>query len=192
VPVDSAASGPKVLAYAASKVERVTLAVGADPARIAWALDLARAAMADVGRDVDEVSFGAYVNVGCHPDPDLSREMIRGSVAAFAHFSAMPGSTGAGLAGTDRDTVAAVGRAYDSNLHLVNSAPHASGLDASFIERFAVVGPPDRCVERLTALAALGLERFVITGPSFGADPAEARRAEHLLRDEVLPALRSS
>ena len=118
--------------------------------------------------------------------------MIRGSVAAFAHFSSMPGSSGAGLEGDDRETVANVGRTYDSNLHLVNAAPHAAGLDPSFIERWAVVGPPDRCTERLAGLAGLGLDRFVITGPSFGADPTEARKAEHLLRDEVLPALRTA
>jgi 5,10-methylenetetrahydromethanopterin reductase len=191
VPVDVAASGPKVISFAASTVERVTFAVGADPERLAWALDLARRAMAEQGRAPDEVSFGAYVNVGCHPDLEVARDMIRGTVAAFAHFSAMPGSTGAGLDERDRETVAAVGRAYDSNLHLVNTAPHTAALDSAFVDRFAVVGSPGACAQRLADLAALGLERFVVTGPSIGADPTEARRADHLLRDEVLPALRS-
>ena len=45
VPIDIAASGPKVIAFAARTVERVTFAVGADPERMAWALDLARTAM---------------------------------------------------------------------------------------------------------------------------------------------------
>ena len=103
VPVDIAASGPKVIAFAARTVERVTFAVGADPERVAWALDLARTAMREAGRADDEVSFGAYVNVGCHPDPAVGAELIRGGLAAFAHFSAMPGSTGAGLAEHDRE-----------------------------------------------------------------------------------------
>src|SRR5712691_8086308 len=42
VPIDIAASGPKVIALAARTVERVTFAVGADPDRLSWALDLAR------------------------------------------------------------------------------------------------------------------------------------------------------
>src|SRR5690349_18727427 len=40
VPVDVAASGPRVIEFAARVAERVTLAVGADPTRIAWAVDL--------------------------------------------------------------------------------------------------------------------------------------------------------
>ena len=87
-----------MIEFAARIAERVTLAVGADPDRVAWAIDLARKAAADAGRDPAEISFGAYVNVGCHPDLDAARGLIGGAVAAFAHFSSMPGSTGAGLA----------------------------------------------------------------------------------------------
>jgi 5,10-methylenetetrahydromethanopterin reductase len=187
VPVDVAASGPKVIGFAASTVERVTFAVGADPTRVAWALDLAGAAAA--GRSV---SYGAYVNVGCHPDVDVARGVIAGAVAAFAHFSAMPGSTGAGLTEGDKAIVAEVGRTYDSNLHLVNAAPHTSALDPAFVDRFAVVGGVDECVARLHELAALGLERFVLTGPSFGADRDDARLSNRLLVEEVLPALRAA
>jgi 5,10-methylenetetrahydromethanopterin reductase len=190
VPVDIAASGPKVIAFAATTVERVTFAIGADAERMAWGLAHARDAMRESGREND-VSFGAYVTVGCHPDRAVAREMIRGAVAAFAHFSAMPGSTGAGLADRDRAIVAEVGDRYDSNLHLVNTAPHTAGLDADFVDRFAIVGDPQECVRRLCDLAALGLERFVITGVSFGADPTQARLADRLVREEVLPALRA-
>ena len=63
---------------------------------VAWALDVTRKAAVDAGRELADVSFGAYVNVGCHPDLDVARSLISGSVAAFAHFSSMPGSTGAG------------------------------------------------------------------------------------------------
>jgi 5,10-methylenetetrahydromethanopterin reductase len=189
VPVDIAASGPKVIALAATTVERVTFAIGADVERMSWALEQARRAMKESGRH-DPVSFGAYVSLGCHADRGVAREMIRGNVAAFAHFSAMPGSTGAGLAAGDRAVVAEVGARYDSNLHLVNAAPHAAALDAGFIDRFAIVGAPEECVRRLNDLADLGLERFVITGASLGADPERARRAERLMREEVLPALR--
>ena len=66
--------------------------------------------------------------------------MVRGSVAAFAHFSAMPGSTGAGLDDADKELVAEVGRRYDSNQHLQNTAEHAQVLPDEFIDRFAVLG----------------------------------------------------
>jgi 5,10-methylenetetrahydromethanopterin reductase len=190
VPVDVAAAGPKVIAAAARLVERITFAVGAETERVAWALEVARAAMRDAGRDDHEVSFGAYVNVGCHPDVEAARQMVRGSVAAFTHFSAMPGSTGAGVGESDREVVAEVGRRYDSNLHLVNAAEHSQVVPDSYIDRFAVVGDPDACAARLLELVDLGLERLVITGPSFGADRDQARRANELVRDELLPALR--
>jgi 5,10-methylenetetrahydromethanopterin reductase len=190
VPLDVAASGPRVLAFAGRLAERVTLAVGADPDRVAWALDVARKAAADAGRDPGAVSFGAYVNVGCHPDLDAARGLIAGAVAAFAHFSSMPGSTGAGLAERDRAVVAEVGRRYDSNEHLSNAAAHTAALQPDFVDRFAIVGPPEACAERLRELAALGIERFVVTGASFRADRDHARTAERLLVDELLPLLR--
>ncbi len=190
VPVDVAAAGPKVIAIAARSVERVTFAVGAETSRVGWALAEARAAAADSGRADADVSYGAYVTVGCHPDVAAARQLVRGGVAAFTHFSAMPGSTGAGIAEEDRALVADVGRRYDSNLHLVNQAEHSQLVPDDYVERFAVVGDPDRCTARLCELVDLGLDRLVITGPSFGAAPDDARLANRLLRDEVLPALR--
>ncbi len=190
VPLDIAASGPRLLDFAARTAERVTLAVGADADRVAWALDLSRKAAVDAGRDPAAISFGAYVNVGCHPDLDAARALIRGGVAAFAHFSSMPGSTGAGLAEADRAVVAEVGRRYDSNEHLQNTAAHTDALSPDFIDRFAVVGPPTVCADRLLELRALGVERFVITGASFRADRDDARTSHQLLTRELLPELR--
>ena len=189
VPLDIASSGPKVIDLAARTAERITFAVGADPERVAWAVDLARKAAADAGRDPADLSLGAYVNVGCHPDLEIARGLIRGGVAAFAHFSAMPGSTGAGLADRDQAVVAEVGRQYDSRRHLHNAAEHTAPLDADFVDRFAVVGSPATCIDRLAKLAALGLERFVITSATFGAGRDDARTAERLLTTEILPAL---
>jgi 5,10-methylenetetrahydromethanopterin reductase len=103
----------------------------------------------------------------------------------------MPGSTGAGLRESDRAVVAEVGRRYDSNAHLSNAAEHTGALNAEFVDRFAVVGPPDTCAERLLDLAGLGLERFVITGASFRADREHATMASKLITSELLPALRA-
>jgi 5,10-methylenetetrahydromethanopterin reductase len=190
VPLDIAVSGPRMIEFAGRIAENVTLAVGADPDRVAWAIDLARAAAVDAGRDPSTISFGAYVNVGCHPDLDIARGLISGAVAAFAHFSSMPGSTGAGLGEGDRAVVAEVGRTYDSNQHLSNAAAHTAALQPEFVDRFAVVGAPAVCAERLRGLADLGIDRFVVTGASFRSDRDHARTAEQLLTQELLPALR--
>ena len=189
VPLDIAASGPKVIDFSARTADRITFALGADPDRLRWGIDLARAAAADAGRDPAGLTFGAYVSIGCHPDIDAARVMVHGSVAAFAHFSAMPGSTGAGLAEQDRRVVAEVGRSYDSNQHLRNDAIHTAALTGEFVDRFAITGTPDRVLERLHELAALGIDRFVVTGPGFGADHDDARTAAALLTSEILPAV---
>jgi len=190
VPLDLAPSGPRMIEFAGRIAERVTLAVGADPERVAWAIDLARKAAANAGRDPAEISFGAYVNVGCHPDAEVARALISGAVSAFAHFSSMPGSTGAGLREEDRAVVADVGRRYDSNEHLRNTAAHNAALTPEFVDRFAIVGPPDRCVTRLRELADLGLERFVVTGASFASRRDDAMTSAGLVTREVVPALR--
>src|SRR4051794_27267945 len=83
VPLDVAASGPRVIRFAARTAERITFAVGADPERLAWALDVARTAAIAAGRADGAISFGAYVTVGCHPDAAVGRALIAGAVAAF-------------------------------------------------------------------------------------------------------------
>ncbi len=190
VPLDVASSGPKVIGFAARTAERITFALGADPERLRWGMEFARVAQGEAGRRPSEVSHGAYVTVGCHPDRNAARALVRGSVAAFAHFSAMPGSTGAGLNAHDRELVAEVGRTYDSNLHLVNSADHAQVLPDEFVDRFAVIGDVDTCAKRLRELIDIGLDRLVITGPSFGANRDDAQTHTRLVTDELLPALR--
>jgi alkanesulfonate monooxygenase SsuD/methylene tetrahydromethanopterin reductase-like flavin-dependent oxidoreductase (luciferase family) len=115
--------------------------------------------------------------------------MIASSVSAFAHFSAMPGATGAGLSDQDRAVVDDVGRRYDSRQHLRPGAAHNEALDPGFIDRFAITGPPERVVDRINQLAALGIERLVVTGPGFGTPRDHARTANQLLTGEVLPAV---
>jgi 5,10-methylenetetrahydromethanopterin reductase len=190
VPLDVAVSGPKMITFAARTAERVTFALGADPNRLRWALDLASAAARDGGRNEEDISFGAYVTVGCLPDRTSARELVRGSVAAFAHFSAMPGSTGAGLNDTDRALVAEVGRTYDSNLHLVSTAAHARVLTDEFVDRFAVIGDANECAMRLRELVETGLDRIIVNGPSLGADRDDALTHMRLMTDELMPALR--
>ncbi len=63
VPLDVAATGPKVISMSAPVAERVTFSVGAIPDRIDWALELARAARARHGLTDEGISYGAQVIV---------------------------------------------------------------------------------------------------------------------------------
>jgi alkanesulfonate monooxygenase SsuD/methylene tetrahydromethanopterin reductase-like flavin-dependent oxidoreductase (luciferase family) len=65
-----------------------------------------------------------------------------------------------------------------------------SSLTPEFVKRFAVVGPPDHCIQRLLALRDAGLERLVVVGPGFY--PAEWGEAGSLFARECLPVLRAA
>jgi len=80
---------------------------------------------------------------------------------------------------------------YDMKHHTQSGSPQTQSLTPEFIDTYAIVGPAQHCEARLRSLAALGVERVVVIGPSAGSDRSEARRAERRLTEEVLPAFRS-
>jgi 5,10-methylenetetrahydromethanopterin reductase len=181
VPIEVAATGPRVLAAAARHADRVLLAVGADPERVRWGIDTARAAGA--------ASVGAFLNVVAHPDVAVARELASGGVATFARFSVMHGTVFGPADADQRDSLTAIHDAYDMTRHTQVGSPQAATLTADFIDRFAIVGTPDACIARLAELVGLGLGKLLVTGPTLGADADEARAARERFILEVLPAL---
>ena len=189
VPVDVAATGPRVIELAGRLADRITFSVGASSERIRAGIERARAARRAAGLDPDALRFGAYVNVAPHPDVSVARDLVRGGIGTMAHFSGMPGSSAEGIPAADRAEFEGIHARYDRARHSMNAARHAAGLDPAFIDRFAAVGPPGACVAKLAEVAAAGLDRLVLLGPSRDADPIHAERARALLAEEVLPAL---
>lgn len=189
VPLDIAATGPKIIQYAATVADMITFAVGANPERLAWGIDLARTARAEAGLDPETLRFGAYVQCAPHPEIDRSIELLRGTVGTFAHFSGMEGSTEDGQAPEDREQFEKLHQNYERKKHTMATARHAQSLDTDFIARFAAVGPPDKCIEKLQAVVDAGADRLVFTFPSRDTDAADRRLADQLFVDEVMPAL---
>jgi 5,10-methylenetetrahydromethanopterin reductase len=189
-PVDVAATGPRVIAMAAVVADQITFAVGADPARLRWAIATAREARRAAGLDPDTMPFGAYVPVVVHPDPEAARRLGEGGLSLFARFSAMHGRVVGPATDADRAVFRRVHDAYDMTRHARTGSQQAATIDAGFAERFAIFGPPKHAIARLRELIDLGLSRFVIVGPSLGADPTEATAAEERFVGEVMPALR--
>ncbi len=188
VPVDVAATGPRVISVAAVHAERITFAVGADPDRIAGAMQTARAARENAGLNPEELSFGAYINCTANPDAARARHIISGSVGTFAHFTGMSGANSEGL--KDRAIFEYIGANYDMPNHARIAAGHISVVDGDFIESFAVAGPSGYCVDRLGPLIELGLDRLVFVTFSSDADPVEVADGNARLAAEVLPQLR--
>ena len=189
VPLDVAATGPRVIDVAARHADRITFAVGADPDRVRWGIERARAARAGAGRDPEALGFGAYVNVAPHPDPAIGVELLRGTIAAVAHFSGMAGSSADGQRLEDRAVFEELHARYDRPHHTLGQASHAAVIDDDFAQRFGIVGPPEHCLARLDEIRAAGVDRFVVIGPSIDTDRDERRRSNRLMVDEVLPVL---
>lgn len=191
VPVDVAASGPGVIAVGARLAERVTFNVGADPDRIRSCIESARASRKGAGLPAEGLSLGAYLNVAPHPNAATARELVKPVVAVYARFSRNAGP-GEGVAAGDASVIQEVAGHYDMSRHGRAGASHLAYLTDDFVERFAVAGTPQRCVERLNQLVAMGLERFAIVGPTRDTDPEAAAESRRLLSEVVLPEVRAN
>jgi 5,10-methylenetetrahydromethanopterin reductase len=191
VPLDVAATGPKVIELCAPIAERVTFSVGAIPERIGWALDLARTARKREGLHEAGVSYGVQIIVVCHTDLEAVRKAATGMVAPLARFQVIQGDAAGPKSSDDSENFAAIRTGYDMTKHgmaVADDKIKGATLSWDFVRRFAIVGPPDHCIERLLQLAALGIKRFVIVGPGF--HPEARSSARSLFVSEVLPVVR--
>jgi 5,10-methylenetetrahydromethanopterin reductase len=178
VPVEVAATGPRMIAAAARHAEGVNLTVGAELERLQWGIDTARKA---ANRNI---SLGAFINVAVDDDREAARELVRGTVAIFARF---------GTEGTPTEDLSDLTRRgiarYQKERHGDAAAPHAQELDRGFIDRFAVAGPADEVRDRLLEVRAVGIERLIIVPGSLDADPEALQKSNERFAAGVLPAL---
>jgi 5,10-methylenetetrahydromethanopterin reductase len=186
VPLEVAATGPRVISLAGRLADRVMFTLGAVPERISWGIDAARAAAVAAGRDLRELRFGAYVNLVCHPDRATARALVRGGLTTFVRFSVMHGAVSGPADEPTRALLARLHDGYDMRAHTRADSSQAALLDDAFVDRFAIAGPPEHCIARLQELAALGLDKIVVSGPTAGTDPEAARAAMALLDAEVI------
>ena len=190
VPVEVAATGPKVIGIGARHAERIMFTLGADPARLRWGMDVARQAAVACGRDPAQLRFGAYINLACHPDINTARNLVRGGLTTFARFSVMHGDISGPVDAAQSAVLGHLHERYDMNKHTRADSQQAEVLTPEFIDQFAVVGDPDRCLARLGDLAALGLDKLAVSGPIVAAKAPDAQVAIELLTRKVLPHLR--
>jgi len=193
VPVDVYASGPRMIELAATRADRLTLAVGADPERVRWALDIARAARQATSSDgatSNRGDVGIFVPILVHPDRATARALIASGVASVARFSVMHGTV-TGPAGDERRReLEAVHAAYDMRHHYRAGSAQAAAVSDDVIDAFGIAGPASYCIERLHELVELGIRRIVVQAGVAGGDPGEMQAARRRLVDEVLPAVR--
>ena len=186
VPVTVTATGPRVISVGARHADGINFAVGADTERVAWAISIARQALKECGRTKD-VDLGAYVSVLVEEDKDLARSLVAGEVASFARFSAMHGQPVGPKSADDAHVLSALHDRYDMKHHFQYGSPQSEVLPAAFIDRYAIVGSPGYCVDRLKALVELGITRFMVSTTPGGLDRQISARFRSRFAAEVLP-----
>ena len=135
------------------------------------------------------IAFGAYINMGCHTDVEKARGLVRGGLTTFARFSVMHGKANGPVSAKDREQLETLVTNYDMKQHTRADSRQAGTLSDDFVDRFAIVGPPDRCIARLRDLAKLGLDKLAISGSTRGASADDAAVGRELVTRHVLPAV---
>ena len=188
VPVDVAATGPRVIAAAARHADQVSLAVGGDPERIKWGMDVARQAREQAGLD-PEIAFGAYLPTVVHDDPEVALGIGSPGLSLFARFSNMYGDIVGPVTDTQRDVLTKIHDSYDMHGHAREGSAQSAQVTQEFAGSFGVFGPPDYCVQRLGELIELGVTRFFITGTTLDPSQPYSECSERFV-NEVIPQLK--
>ena len=136
-------------------------------------------------------SLGVYLNVCVHDDIERAAELVRPGVGIFAHFTSMPGATRARVKQGDDAMYGRLGD-YDKAKHGSGDAAHAQALPLDFIQRFAVIGPAEHCIQKLSALRRLGIDRMFIIGPRRDQFGDEADQAQERFAKAVIPAVHAT
>lgn len=204
-PVNVAATGPRMIAMAASYADGVSFAFGADLERIARGIDLVRRTCVEQGRDPSSVTLGSYVQLAvCHDDDDRerARDAIRGLIMTHSRFSEFEGKVVEGVQHEDRASIKQSFEAMERTLRTADGGmePRRDGrpgelefyargaVDGDFIDRFGIIGDADYCARRLQEIVDLGVQRIYIGTRGVGADIDE-ENTRRIGRD-VLPLVR--
>ena len=187
VPVDVAATGPRVIAAAARHADRISFNVGADVERTQWGMDVARQARVEAGLTPD-IPFAAYLPLVVHDDPEEAMRIGAGQVSLFARFSTMYGTVLGPASDAQREVFGAIHENYDMHEHGRPGSAQAESITTEFERGFGVFGPPDYCVQRLGELVELGIDRFILRGSPLDPTNPDTNSSERFV-SEVVPQL---
>jgi alkanesulfonate monooxygenase SsuD/methylene tetrahydromethanopterin reductase-like flavin-dependent oxidoreductase (luciferase family) len=159
VPVMVSASGPRTLRMAGAVADIVMIQVGVNPEAVKWAVDLVKAGAEGAGRDPDDVETTLYTAMWVSDDVDEARSQTRWAAACAANHivDVIRNVPDHGMPEALTRLAAMRSEDYDYASHLDPSVERSDYPD-EVIDDFAFNGPPERIVEMLRALSAVGLD----------------------------------
>lgn len=189
VPIYLAAEGPKTLELAGELADGVIINLGLQPEILRDAIAHVHAGALRAGRDPASVELWVFVRVNVCDDIAAGLDEIKMELASNAHHVFRFTFDGKGVPAELVDAIRRVQRSYQPAQHELIGGANAAIVDDAVLfrylaERFAVVGPPDVCAERLRAVAAAGVPNILFSG--FVQD---RQRLIRLLGEQVLPRL---
>ena len=183
VPVEVASTGPRVIETAAKHGDRVMFALGADLERLKWGVHSALETAEKEDRFVD---LGAYLNIVCHDDVKVARQLVQGGLSTFARFSVMHGTVRGSITNEQREVLEQLHSKYDMKKHTRTDSNQANAMPPEFIDQYAIVGPADECIERIKQIESLGISKIAVIGPSAGADRDQSIEADNNFTTKVI------
>lgn len=189
VPIYLSAEGPRTLALAGEIADGVIVNVGLEPSLVREAVATVHAAARRAGRDPGAIDLWTLVRVNVTDNVTAGVDEIRMELASNAHHVFRFTLEGKHVPGALADAIRRVQQGYQPAAHeALGASPNARLLDAEpalrhyLAERFAVVGPPAACAEKLRAVVEAGIDGLLVTG--FVADRPRLIRT---LGEQVLP-----
>jgi 5,10-methylenetetrahydromethanopterin reductase len=189
IPLYLAAEGPKTLQLAGEVADGVIVNVGLGEALVREAVAHVHAGAKRVGRDPAEVEIWALARVNVCDDPAAGIDEIKMELASSAHHVFRFTLEGKHVPDEMVAAIERVQREYRPAAHEQLAGPNAALVEEpsllSFLaDRFAVVGTPGVCAEKVSAVVEAGIPNILFTG--FVRDRERLLRA---LGEDVLPAV---
>jgi len=168
LPMWVAAYGPKALTLTGEVADGFIMQL-ADPDITSWAIAAVRKAAADAGRDPESIKIcvaaPAYVTDGSDKNLEHARNQCRwfGGMVGN-HVADIVKRYGPDTTGVPKPLVDYIaGRTgYDYNQHGKAGNTHTEFVPDEIIDRFCLIGPIARQVERLKELESLGVDQFAL------------------------------
>lgn len=153
-----AASGPRNLRLAGALADIVMMQVGVHPDACRWGVEHVRAGAEQAGRDPDEVEITLYTAMVVSDDLAEARRLTRWAAACACNHLAdvarrVPDH---GMPEPIMRLVNLPRGDYDYAGHL-DPEVDRSGIPDEIVDDFAFAGTPERILEKLEALAAVGV-----------------------------------
>src|SRR5918992_39207 len=162
----------------------------ADPYILEWSLQYVRQGAEEAGRRFEDIKIQVAAPGYITEDPASAREQVRWFPALVSNHvvDLVKRYSTTDLPQELTDYIKAREH-YDYSDHGRTGADHAEFVTDEVVDRFCVIGTPERVTEKLRELEALGMDQFNIY--SMVEDPGP----EGIIRDfgrQVIPAFRSS